>query len=814
MHTSHRKSCKNISKIFNNNSLLIGAFLIFVCLYPRQIDSGCNKQFLSTVEFSSGNFEAPSRLSSKPFTVLRNEQGNLSIRINDTRSDFKPMHCVYKFIAKDDERVVLNFSTFRLRGSEPECSHEYVDILVKLKPGDNIESSLNNESPNGRFCTSIMPRKIVSLHNMIVLIVYTDLEPPSGRRPMFSGTFEFVKVKLMNQIGPAESNSLCTHTVYGINRRDGEFQSITYPGVYVKGLRCKYKFIGEPNQRIRLEFLDLDLYSGGSHCPFDSIKVYDGPEESDQIINTLCGSHRSVIIFSTKAAMLVTFTTLDREAEIQNRGFSAYFEFGDKFVDPNFIQGSNAKHIRGSECDQRIISYRATKGSIVSPRSSHHPNAICRYIFEGLQTSLDYEKVLLKFVEFDLKTVRAIDYNQTNGTTTSTFTAAFTATTTPPTNSNNMLLINQTMNSSQDFSSSNAPNSSSDQCPDNYVRLYTGEQKPDQRQDPNDYDYIFCGNETPQSIESDAASLLMEYNSGSIGGYFRAEYAFTLDFRIPGLQVSTGCDFVYRSEYLKTGTFNSPRHPSWYINDMNCSYTFMTKPDETLLLQFGTFKMSNSFNEKVLGYNEACKGEDSVEILELALDSTEQKVIDQSELGTYCGTTTPGPLLSFRPIRINFRTNREQVHYGFSAIYNFYPISALKTNEFVTNCGGQIYANQRFKSGVINSPVTYRSETYEKRNHICSWNITARPSHKIALDFNRFELEGSPVVRGCITASVRVFTGRSRMPVEICGTMNPNNGSAYRIISENEWLSVIFISTKQASGSNGFAATWTEIKRL
>lgn len=246
---------------------------------------------------------------------------------------------------------------------------------------------------------------------------------------------------------------------------------------------------------------------------------------------------------------------------------------------------------------------------------------------------------------------------------------------------------------------------------------------------------------------------------------------------------------------------------------MNCSYTFLTKKDEILLLQFITFKMANSFNEKVLGQNGVCKDEDFVEIYELTLDSSEQRIIDQYEIGTYCGFTTPGPLLSLKPVRIKLRTNREKVHYGFLGLYNFHPKEALKSNEFVTDCGGQIFASQRLKTGLINSPETYRSETYEKRNHICSWNITARSSYKIALDFNRFELEGSPVVRGCITASVRLYTSRSKTPTEICGTLSPSNGSSHQFISENEWLSLTFISTKQASGSNGFSATWTEIKK-
>lgn len=746
-----------MSKTMHRHCVLILTILLSVVVQIRVTNTSCVK-----VYSLNGSFEAPSRSFEPRFPQNANDSQN---------SNYPSIHCIYKFVGKEDERVALNFTSFRLQGDEPECNQEYVEIFLKLKSDDDLEQAIAREPSNGRFCSSIIPRRFVSLHNLIVLIIHSDL--PKRDKSLFAGDFEFIRTKSYDQIGPPESGSLCTHIIEASERREGEFQSLTYPGVYMKGLRCRYKFVGRPEQRVRLEFIDLDLYSGGPHCPMDSIKVFDGPDESDPVINTICGSHQSLIIFSTNESLLVTFNTLDRESEVHNRGFSAYFEFSDKFVSPEFIKGPHSKHIRGSECDQRIISSRASTGIIISPNTKHHPNAICRYVFEGLQTSLDYEKVILKFREFDLKT------------------------------------------------SNSTVSAGSEQCNDNYVRIYTGEQKPDQKQDPNDYDYVFCGDELPQQIESDAASLLMEYNSGLTGGRFDAEYKFVVDFRTPGIQNGSSCDYIYRSDFMKSGTFNSPRHPSWYINDINCTYTFITRPNEVLLVQFGTFKMSNSFEEKVLGYNQACKGEDRAEIHELTLDfnqgqtpqQNDFKVVKSFEIGTFCGLTTPGPILSYKPLQIDFKTNKEKVHYGFSASYNFHQIHDLRTNEFVTNCGGQVFANQRLRTGSIASPATYRPETYEKRNHICSWNITARPNFKIALDFSSFELEGSPYVRGCITASVRIMTGRSKLPIEICGTMSPSNGSVHQYISENEWLCVTFISTKQASGSNGFSATWIEIKK-
>lgn len=808
---------------------------IIIIIAPPLAQSSCDRVFEQRDDGRGPfTFEAPTRqAAARPGTLVSvrvHAQGNATLEVtksnnvngvgadgkSDSNDTVRAIHCVYKFVAASDSRITLNFTSFRLRGQEPECTQEYVDVYVKLKPtlvgaddADGHNSALERvfaagEQPNGRFCTSVMPRHIVSLNNVLVLAFYTQLAARADARPLFAGTYEFVNKSNVLPYDDSNAQQIqCTHTIHASERREGEFQSLTYPGVYVKGLRCSYTLLGLRNQRIRLEFLDLDLYSGGSHCPLDSIKVFDGDSESDPIISTICGSHRSLIIFSTHERMLITFTTLQREAEVQNRGFSAYFEFSDQFANPSFIEGANARHIRGSECDQRIVSHKRSHGTISSPEPHHHPNAVCRYVFEGLQTSLDYEKVSIKFTEFEFS---KFDNSSKSALNTSG----------PAAHSDNNLAS---------VASGQQQQNTTEQCPDNYVRLYTGEQKPDQKQDPNDYDYVFCGAEVPQTaIESDAASLFIEYNSGSLGGQFKADYAFMVDYRIPGTQsTSSSCDYTYRSDNMRTGVFNSPRHPSWYINSMNCSYTFMTKPDEVVLIQFNTFKLYNSFNEKILGYDEACNGEDKVLVYELTMNQTDNRLVEQqTHIGTYCGITTPGPILSYKPLRIEFITNKEQVYYGFSAIYSFYPLSGLQTNEFVTNCGGRVQTNQRLRSGTFPSPETYRPETYEKRHHVCFWNITARPNHKIALNFTKFELEGSPSARGCITASIRIYVSKLKTPTEICGTtINVSTGNQssasnyqhYQFVSEGEWMALTFISTKQASGSNGFVANWFEIKR-
>lgn len=45
--------------------------------------------------------------------------------------------------------------------------------------------------------------------------------------------------------------------------KTGALISPTYPGAYPKDMSCTYQFLGESNQRVRLEFRDFDLFFGG-----------------------------------------------------------------------------------------------------------------------------------------------------------------------------------------------------------------------------------------------------------------------------------------------------------------------------------------------------------------------------------------------------------------------------------------------------------------------------------------------------------------------------------------------------------------------
>ena len=169
-------------------------------------------------------------------------------------------------------------------------------------------------------------------------------------------------------------------------------------------------------------------------CPFDDVKIYDGMDPTSPIIGTYCGQYRYLVVYSSEHLMLVTFTTNERILETQNRGFFAIWEFSESFVKLgnadtkenikkritnffswntiicliyiiiDFITKNAGKHIRGTECDQRILSSGRSKGSVYSPNYPfpYLPKIYCRYFIYGVQDPQNLERVKLTFEKFDV----------------------------------------------------------------------------------------------------------------------------------------------------------------------------------------------------------------------------------------------------------------------------------------------------------------------------------------------------------------------------------------------------------------------------
>ncbi|XP_069357624.1 cubilin isoform X2 [Maniola hyperantus] len=722
--------------------------LSLLCLLATtlQVTSECDRTFVSRSGAFNSTFHAPE---------LHNPN-------NHSRQ------CLYTFLAAPGQRVLVEFRTFDLRGRPPDgaavgelpsCMHEYMDIyseMVSLEPGELVNSAFG-----GRYCGPIPPRRRVSLNRAVALAFFTDhtYTPPL----LFTGTYRFINASEF-EVGTPVPNTLCSYVIEASKRKTGLLLSPTYPGVYPKDIVCNYMFKGQAGQRIRLEFRDFDLFFGGPHCPFDWVRVYDGPDNSSAVIGTYCGQQRNLVLYSSDERLLVTFYTLPRAANTQNRGFKGIFEFSESFVKLDFISKHDAEHIRGSECDQKILSKKESTGFVYHPNYPfpYIPKVVCRYFIYGMQDSQNLERVRLEFQNFSI---------------------------------------------SKTIPKGESPKADS-ACPDGYLKVYLRGQEATDSYDKHDAE--LCGEMEegppafPPPLLSDGPRLVMVFSSGDYQGRgFKAKYTFETEYRVPGTAAPGGeCAFTYRSEAKKRGDFNSPRYPSNYPSHTNCTYTLVATPNEQVTVVFDHFKVrADSWNATAGLYGGATCMEDWVEAWWTGREGS------RVPLGRWCGLATPGPLQSPRGalgLLIALHTDYESVASGFKARYVFEPAKSI-----FGDCGGNVSGSSW---GAVTSPrypLPYEPPSRGAASRVCNWFITARPGKRVLINFDHFAVEGHLTERGCPAAVLRLWYESPGPPLELCGEKAPSDRWQY--LSTSNSIRLSFIIADKSVGAGGWRAIWTEV---
>ncbi|XP_039289954.1 tolloid-like protein 2 [Nilaparvata lugens] len=717
---------------------LVLLFPLCILSIALRVTSGgeCDRTFVSRASGpQNGTFSAP---------IFSNPSGHAR-------------QCVYTFLAAPHQRVQIIFTHFNLRGTPPDgwavgnlpaCAHEYLDVYSEVQQPEATE--LINSPFGGRYCGPIPPRRRISLYRAIALSFYTDKN--STFPELFGGRYSFINDSEY-QIGTPSPQSPCSFTIHAKIKRQGVIVSPTYPGAYPKDLTCNYLFIGLPTQRVRLEFRDFDLFFGGPHCPFDVVKVYDGATNESAVIGTYCGQQRNLVLYSSESTMFVAFETLQRTANTQNRGFKGIFEFSESFVKLDFIAKNDGEHIRGSECDQKILSKKESSGYVFSPNYPfpYFPKIVCRYFVYGMQDSQHLERVRLDFAKFDI------------------------------------------------------PKGEKGDCSDGYLKIYLkGQEATDSYEK---FDHELCGEESklkPKQVVSDGPRLVMVFSSGELQGRgFKAKYTFETEYRIPGTAAPDGsCTFTYRSSSRKKGEFNSPRYPSNYPSQTNCTYTFIATPNEQVTLVFDHFRVrADSANTTFGSYGLSVCQEDWLEMYNLYRDGTAKLI------GRYCGMTAPGPVDSNRGaigVKVILHSDQEGVFSGFKARYTFEVAKSI-----YGDCGSNVSSTD---FGVITSPnfpLNYEGPSRGKASKTCNWYVNVRPNHKILLNFEHFAVEGEPAGRGCPAAVVRLWHTEDGPPLELCGEKPA--ADKWQFISETNSLRISFISADKSVGAQGFHAVWTEM---
>ncbi|KAK3741569.1 hypothetical protein QZH41_012512 [Actinostola sp. cb2023] len=313
----------------------------------------------------------------------------------------------------------------------------------------------------------------------------------------------------------------------------------------------------------------------------------------------------------------------------------------------------------------------------------------------------------------------------------------------------------------------------------------------------------FCGKKIPPSIWSTGSRLWIKFKSGDLG--LRPKHGFAAKYESM-LTCYNALDAEDR--YVKHGTIQSPKYPSWYPSNKECVWT-IELPSKKLNvgLRFVAFDIED---------HEQCH----YDYLELFNGPS----LQSQSLGKFCGKKRPSDIRSNSSyLTLKFKSDTSISKPGFYVSFfaernecennnggcaqlclntlghykcDCYPGFELHTNgkDCEAACGGTLSDG----NGTITSP-SYPAN-YPK-NKECTWKITGPKGQRISLKFKDFKLEGS-ANGNCRYDYVEVRDEKNKLLTRVCGSSIPKT-----ITSPSNVMFVEFKSDHTQS-RKGFAAMY------
>ncbi|WAR08979.1 DMBT1-like protein, partial [Mya arenaria] len=169
-------------------------------------------------------------------------------------------------------------------------------------------------------------KKFFSSGRALILEFHTDpnsMESHSG----FKGVFTFLEKSSFKTDGILQYGTQCTYDIQSTyNHTSGKFFSPRYPQKYPQSSNCRYIFMGQESEKVKVIFRIIRLPKHISSCDNseDVIKVYDGANDSAKLIKQFCDTHNHEEIYSSGPYMYVEFMSDDFH---EKQGFAAEFQF-------------------------------------------------------------------------------------------------------------------------------------------------------------------------------------------------------------------------------------------------------------------------------------------------------------------------------------------------------------------------------------------------------------------------------------------------------------------------------------------------------
>ncbi|GFY64866.1 uncharacterized protein TNIN_389431 [Trichonephila inaurata madagascariensis] len=259
----------------------------------------------------------------------------------------RPLHCSYRIRvrpARNDWVVFVRFT--RMRVGEPSedrkiCIGGYVQIIDGYR-----DSNHSNKDDPGHFCGEIdSPKTFVSETPHVKIVLHVDsyshdtflqFDANVEQQQEVHARYGQYAQLYPHRRGTPVQGSYCDRLFHGCAPTRCFVQSPGFPGIYPRNLHCRNNLVVSRSVvALDMNAFDVDglrcdnllqcfprpVTKDPAECPFDFVKVYDGPTEESPLIVTLCGRGRlKSQIVASGPEMLVEFVT-SNVGPLLNTGF-------------------------------------------------------------------------------------------------------------------------------------------------------------------------------------------------------------------------------------------------------------------------------------------------------------------------------------------------------------------------------------------------------------------------------------------------------------------------------------------------------------
>lgn len=216
--------------------------------------------------------------------------------------------CRWRIVGALEQVIRLRFDNLNIE-NDIACVYDSVSVF----------DGFNRSAPLlGRFCGNKLPPEMTSSGSSLLVSFETDDSMSDGG---FSLTWTLIdKIASLRKESPG-----CSGETAILQQNEGIFTSPNYGkgNTYPNAARCSWRIVVDPSMRVFLRFekfsLEPPLFD--TEC-YDSVSVYDGPDETSHLLGSYCGVYTPNDIMASGNQLYISFKS---DKSTKEAGFLARY---------------------------------------------------------------------------------------------------------------------------------------------------------------------------------------------------------------------------------------------------------------------------------------------------------------------------------------------------------------------------------------------------------------------------------------------------------------------------------------------------------